>query len=121
MKFQYIAEYRGVLTRSHLCRLMGVTDRGFRAWKQRPPSQRQRRDMVILAHIGPAKHTVTTNLNINFMHKAAPGPIVCTGRLLKLGKQLAVVEATITDEEGTIVAHATATYSIPPGRKDTVK
>ena len=30
---------------------MGVTDRGFRAWKQRPPSQRQRRDMVILAHI----------------------------------------------------------------------
>lgn len=77
--------------------------------------------MVILAHIGPAKHTVTTNLNINFMHKAAPGPIFCTGRLLKLGKRLAVVEATITDEEDTIVAHATATYSIPPDRKDTVK
>lgn len=77
--------------------------------------------MVILAHIGPAKHTVTTNLNINFMHKAAPGPIFCTGRLLKLGRRLAVVEATITDEKDTIVAHATATYSIPPGRKDTVK
>ena len=51
MMFQFIAHYRGNLPRSRLCSLMGVTDRGFRAWKQRPPSQRQRRDMVILAHI----------------------------------------------------------------------
>jgi transposase InsO family protein len=51
MKFQFIANYRGNLPCSRLCRLMGVTDRGFRTWKQRPPSQRQRRDMVILAHI----------------------------------------------------------------------
>ncbi len=51
MKFQYIAEYRGILTRSHLCRLMGVSERGLHAWKHRPPSHRQRRDMVLLAHI----------------------------------------------------------------------
>ena len=51
MKFQYIAEYRGGLTRSRLCRLMGVTERGLYAWKHRPSSHRQRRDMVLLAHI----------------------------------------------------------------------
>ncbi|MGO4917893.1 IS3 family transposase [Pseudogemmobacter sp. W21_MBD1_M6] len=51
VKFQYIAEYRGMLTRSHLCRLMGVSERGLHAWKHRPPSHRQRRDMVLLAHI----------------------------------------------------------------------
>ena len=51
MRFQFIASYRGSLSRSRLCRLMGVTDRGLRAWRHRPPSQRQRRDMVILAHI----------------------------------------------------------------------
>ena len=51
VKFQYIADYSGCLTRSHLCRLMEVTERGFRAWKHRPPSHRQRRDMVLLAHI----------------------------------------------------------------------
>ena len=51
MKFQYIADYRGSLTRSHLCRLMGVTERGLYAWKHRPPSHRPRRDMVLLAHI----------------------------------------------------------------------
>jgi len=51
VKFQFIAGYRGSLSRSHLCRMMGVTDRGLRAWLRRPPSIRQRRDMVILAHI----------------------------------------------------------------------
>ena len=51
MRFQHIADYSGCLTPGHLCRLMGVTQRGFRAWKHRPPSQRQRRDMVLLAHI----------------------------------------------------------------------
>ena len=51
VKFQFIADYRGSLTRSHLCRLMGVTERGLQAWKHRPPSHRQRRDMVLLAHI----------------------------------------------------------------------
>lgn len=51
MRFRFIASYRGSLSRSRLCRLMGVTDRGFRAWKHRPPSPRKRRDMVILAHI----------------------------------------------------------------------
>ncbi len=51
MKFQYIAEYCGTLTRSHLCRLMGVSERGLHAWKHRPPSHRKRRDRVLLAHI----------------------------------------------------------------------
>lgn len=51
VKFQFIASYRGTLTRSHLCRLMGVSERGLHAWKHRPPSRRQRRDMVLLAHI----------------------------------------------------------------------
>ncbi|MEM9574479.1 MAG: PaaI family thioesterase [Pseudomonadota bacterium] len=70
--------------------------------------------LAILAHIGPAKHTVTTNLNINFMHKPQPGPLWCKSRLLKLGKRLAVVECNIVDETEILVAQATATYSIPP-------
>lgn len=51
MKFRCIASYRGTLSCSHRCRMMGVTDRGLRAWRHRAPSIRQRRDMVILAHI----------------------------------------------------------------------
>ncbi|WP_306118571.1 MULTISPECIES: PaaI family thioesterase [unclassified Roseitalea] len=77
--------------------------------------------LAILAHIGPSALTVTTNLTINFMHKAAPGPLEGMARLLKLGKRLAVVETTITDAEGRLIAHATGTYSIPPDRHDAVK
>ena len=51
MRFAFIDRYRGVLSRSHLCGMLGVTDRGLRAWRRRPPSRRQRTDMVLLAHI----------------------------------------------------------------------
>lgn len=51
MKFAFLDDYRGGLSRAHACRVMGVTDRGLRAWKHRPVSHRQRRDMVLLAHI----------------------------------------------------------------------
>jgi len=70
---------------------------------------------AVLAHIGPVALAVTTNLNINFLRKPEPGPLSCTCRILKLGKRLAVVEASIFDADGEdLVAHATATYSIPP-------
>ena len=70
---------------------------------------------VVLAHIGPVALAVTTNLNINFLRKPEPGPLSCTCRVLTLGKRLAVVEASIFDEnDDDLVAHATATYSIPP-------
>ncbi len=69
---------------------------------------------AVLAHIGPVALAVTTSLNINFLRKPEPGPLSCTCRLLKLGKRLAVIEASIFDENAEdLVAHATATYSIP--------
>jgi uncharacterized protein (TIGR00369 family) len=70
---------------------------------------------AVLAHIGPVALAVTTNLNINFLRKPEPGPLSCACRILKLGKRLAVVEASISGgEDDDLVAHATATYSIPP-------
>lgn len=70
---------------------------------------------AVLAHIGPVALAVTTNLNINFLRKPEPGPLSCSCRILKLGKRLAVVEASIFGEDDAdLVAHATATYSIPP-------
>jgi len=70
--------------------------------------------LVILAHIGKVALAVTTNLNINFISKPE-GDLFADCTLLKLGKRLAVCEISIrTMEEKTLVAHATATYSIPP-------
>lgn len=70
---------------------------------------------VILAHIGKVALAVTTNLNINFLMKPVPGALDATATVLKLGKRLVVTDIAIRDSGGALVAHATATYSIPPG------
>jgi uncharacterized protein (TIGR00369 family) len=70
---------------------------------------------AVLAHVGPVALAVTTNLTINFLRLPQPKRLVCDARILKLGKRLAVIEASIfQDDPDELVAHATATYSIPP-------
>ncbi len=51
MRFDFINSYQGSLPREHLCKMFGVSSRGLRAYRRRPISQRQRSDMVLLAHI----------------------------------------------------------------------
>jgi hypothetical protein len=36
---------------NRLCQIMDVSPRGYRAWRNRPMSASQRKDMVVLAHI----------------------------------------------------------------------
>lgn len=70
---------------------------------------------VIMSELGTIKEAVTTNLNINFLRRPGPGDVIAEGRLLKLGRRLAVMEVTIHGEgSDQPVAHATGTYSIPP-------
>lgn len=70
---------------------------------------------VTLSMIGPVALAVTTNLNINFLRKPAPRDLFAEGRILKLGKRLAVSEVTLRSAgESEPVAHVTGTYSIPP-------
>jgi uncharacterized protein (TIGR00369 family) len=71
--------------------------------------------VVLLSAIGPVGLAVTTNLNINFLRKGAPGQdVIAAARILKLGKRLAVGEVSLMSAESPeIIAHVTATYSIP--------
>jgi acyl-coenzyme A thioesterase PaaI-like protein len=71
--------------------------------------------LMILAQVGPVALTVTTDFSMNLLHRGEPGrDLIGIGRILKLGKRLAVTGFTIlsdgTDEPN---AHATLTYSIP--------
>lgn len=72
--------------------------------------------VCVLSHAGPDALSVTTHLSINFMRKAAPGPLDAHCRILKLGRALMVFDCDIVDAAGASVAHATGTYSIPPKR-----
>ncbi len=68
---------------------------------------------VVLSMLGEIKLAVTTSFNINFLLKPSETDLRARGKIIKLGKRLAVVEVSIFSEED-IVAHATGTYSIPP-------
>jgi len=71
--------------------------------------------VVLLSAIGPVSLAVTTNLNINFLRKGAPGQdVLAEARLMKLGSRLAVGEVTLlSGDSPDPIAHVTATYSIP--------
>lgn len=73
---------------------------------------------LVMGHIGPELMAVTANMNLNFLNKAAPGDILAEGRLLKLGRKLAVMEVSLYSSAapGTMVAHATGSYALP-GKK----
>ncbi|HRJ69907.1 MAG TPA: PaaI family thioesterase [Beijerinckiaceae bacterium] len=73
--------------------------------------------VAVLSAVGKVPLALTTNLNINFLKAPAPRDMIARCRLIKVGKRLCVGEAELTsDGDDEMVAHATATYSIPPDR-----
>ncbi|MEP3244901.1 MAG: PaaI family thioesterase [Sneathiella sp.] len=71
--------------------------------------------LLLLAQIGPVALAVTTSLNINFLRKPEPGSLRAHGKLLKLGRTLAVGDISLFSEGvEEPVAHVTTTYAIPP-------
>jgi acyl-coenzyme A thioesterase PaaI-like protein len=73
---------------------------------------------AVLSAIGKVELAVTTNLNINFLRKPPAAALVVEARLLKLGRRLAIGEASLYgDGSRDLLAHATMTYSIPPDRR----
>ena len=70
---------------------------------------------ALLSRIGRVELAVTTSLTINFLRKPAQGAILAEGRMLKIGRRLAVGEVELyTEGDDEMVAHVVATYSIPP-------
>ena len=69
---------------------------------------------VVLSMIGKVKLAVTTNFNINFLRKPIESDLIAEGKIIKIGKRLAIMEVSIlTSGDNKLVAHATGTYSIP--------
>ena len=73
--------------------------------------------LAVMAATGPVVLAVTTSLHIDFLRKPAMTDLCARGRLLKLGKQLAVCDVELFSAGTTdLVAKAQVTYSLPPQR-----
>ncbi|MBL0371367.1 PaaI family thioesterase [Rhizobium sp. KVB221] len=74
---------------------------------------------TLLATVGidAGRLALTSNLNISFLHRPAPVPLLGVGRMLKTGRLLSVMDIGIQRADtGQLIAQATATYAIPPGK-----
>ncbi len=75
--------------------------------------------VAILATLGEgATQAVTTNLNINFLSRPAPGDLIADVVLVKVGKRLVIGEVEMFSSGADMVAHAIATYALPPAAKE---
>ena len=76
---------------------------------------------VVLSMVGERALAVTTDMTIHFLSRPAPRDVLASGRLLKLGRRLAVGEVIMhSDGEARAICHVVGTYAIPPeaGREE---
>jgi len=72
---------------------------------------------ALLSRIGPVVSAVSTSLHIDFLRRPRPGDVLADGRILRLGRSLAVMDVSMRllgDDEP--VAAARVTYAIPRRR-----
>jgi uncharacterized protein (TIGR00369 family) len=67
---------------------------------------------ALVATLGRDEWAPTTDLHVQFLAPARPGPIVARGRVVKRGRQMAFLAGELTDEEGNLLATAVATANI---------
>lgn len=75
--------------------------------------------VLLLGHIGPQVMAVTSDFNMHFLNKAAPGDIITQTSFLKLGRRLAVMEVALysSADAEKIVAKVTGSYALPGDSK----
>lgn len=61
--------------------------------------------------------TPTIDMHVTFLAPAKPGRLTGEGRVVQMGKTIAFMEATLTDEAGVVVAKATCSARVVPAAR----
>ena len=67
---------------------------------------------ALAATLAPGEFAPTTDLHIQFLRPAKPGRLVGRGRIVRRGRDVGFLAGELIDEQGTVVAVATATAQI---------
>ena len=65
--------------------------------------------MAYASNLNEGESFTTLELKINFLRPVWKARLLATGRVVKQGRTVGLVECDITDERGTLVARATST------------
>jgi uncharacterized protein (TIGR00369 family) len=69
---------------------------------------------ALLATLGPDQFQSTSQLSVSFLRPVRPGRLVGRGRVVHREGELAFLEASLHDAQGTVVATATAIARVIP-------
>jgi uncharacterized protein (TIGR00369 family) len=70
---------------------------------------------LVMSLIGRVELAVTTSMAVHFLTRPAPRDVLAEGRILKLGRRLAVGEVLMrSDGDPRPICQVTGTYAIPP-------
>ena len=70
---------------------------------------------VVMSLLGRVELAVTTSMTVHFLTRPAPRDVLAAGRILRLGRRLAVGEVLMrTAGEPQPICQVTGTYAIPP-------
>jgi uncharacterized protein (TIGR00369 family) len=67
---------------------------------------------ALVAGLRPGDFAPTTDLHVQFLQPARPGRLFGQGRVVRRGRNVAFLAGELLDEEGAIIAVATATAQI---------
>jgi uncharacterized protein (TIGR00369 family) len=68
----------------------------------------------VFPQVEKGKGLTTVEIKVNYLAPVRKGKLVAQGRCLKIGKTLALGDAQVTNSEGKLVAHGTATMMVLP-------
>jgi uncharacterized protein (TIGR00369 family) len=70
---------------------------------------------LVMSLLGRVELAVTTSMTVHFLTRPAPNDVLAEGRILKLGRRLAVGEVVMrTAGAPQPICQVTGTYAIPP-------
>lgn len=77
--------------------------------------------LAVRSTIPPGSRHVSVNLDVQYLAPANMGPLLATGRVVRLGRRIAFAEADVSDAGGELLARAQVTVAVSrtePGAGD---
>ena len=67
---------------------------------------------ALFCHFGEVKGFATLEIKVSYLDAAHPGKLIARGKLRKLGKSIAFLEAELADADGKLLATANSTAKL---------
>jgi uncharacterized protein (TIGR00369 family) len=68
--------------------------------------------LAVRSAMPPGSRHVSVNLDVQYLAPANMGPLLATGRVVRLGRRIAFAEADVTDAGGELLARAQVTVAV---------